>query len=67
MDQGRRWAQAAGATVISQGKETGVEVSPLISYVSHSVSLIPVFINTFDRPEKDSITLVARQSLPLRC
>ena len=34
MDQGKRWAQAAGATVVSEGKEDGIEVSPLISYVS---------------------------------
>lgn len=32
MDQGRRWAQAAGATVVSEGKEDGIEISPLISY-----------------------------------
>ena len=31
MDQGRRWLEAAGATVVAEG---GVEVSPLISYVS---------------------------------
>jgi len=34
MDQGKRWAQAAGATVVSSGDDDGVEVSPLISYVS---------------------------------
>ncbi|TAQ90157.1 hypothetical protein B7494_g1542 [Chlorociboria aeruginascens] len=32
LDQGRRWVQAAGATVVSEGEHTGVEVSPLISY-----------------------------------
>jgi UDP-N-acetylglucosamine/UDP-N-acetylgalactosamine diphosphorylase len=31
MDQGKRWVQAAGATVIADG---GVELSPLFSYVS---------------------------------
>ncbi|KAK1247152.1 hypothetical protein MKX07_002061 [Trichoderma sp. CBMAI-0711] len=31
MDQGLRWVKAAGATVVSEG---GIEVSPLISYVS---------------------------------
>lgn len=36
MEQGKRWAQAAGAVVISQGTEDGIEVSPLISYVSSS-------------------------------
>lgn len=34
MQQGERWLQAAGATVVSEGEKTGVEVSPLISYVS---------------------------------
>jgi UDP-N-acetylglucosamine/UDP-N-acetylgalactosamine diphosphorylase len=34
MQQGTRWLQAAGATVVSEGDETGIEVSPLISYVS---------------------------------
>lgn len=32
MDQGKRWVQAAGATVVSEGDADGVEVSPLISY-----------------------------------
>lgn len=31
MDQGRRWAQEAGAVVVADG---GVEISPLVSYVS---------------------------------
>jgi UDP-N-acetylglucosamine/UDP-N-acetylgalactosamine diphosphorylase len=33
MDQGKRWAQAAGAIVVSEGTDDGIEVSPLISYV----------------------------------
>ena len=33
MEQGTRWLQAAGATVVSEGTAKGVEVSPLISYV----------------------------------
>lgn len=36
MSQGQRWAEAAGATVVSQGKGEGIEVSPLYSYVSIS-------------------------------
>jgi UDP-N-acetylglucosamine/UDP-N-acetylgalactosamine diphosphorylase len=40
MNQGKRWVQAAGAVVISEEPETGVEVSPLISYVSF-IHLIP--------------------------
>ncbi|KAK0117912.1 UDP-N-acetylglucosamine pyrophosphorylase [Cadophora gregata] len=32
MDQGKRWAQAAGATVVSERSDDGIEISPLISY-----------------------------------
>ncbi|ROT39553.1 UDP-N-acetylglucosamine pyrophosphorylase [Sodiomyces alkalinus F11] len=32
MAQGKRWAQAAGATVASEKEDDGIEVSPLISY-----------------------------------
>ncbi|KAF2200141.1 nucleotide-diphospho-sugar transferase [Delitschia confertaspora ATCC 74209] len=32
MAQGAKWIQAAGAVVVSEGDNTGVEVSPLISY-----------------------------------
>lgn len=32
MQQGRRFLEEAGATVTSEGEDTGVEVSPLISY-----------------------------------
>jgi UDP-N-acetylglucosamine/UDP-N-acetylgalactosamine diphosphorylase len=34
MTQGKKWVEAAGATVVSEDPEDGVEVSPLISYVS---------------------------------
>lgn len=37
MDQGKRWLAAAGATVVSEKKEDGVEVSPLMSYVSFPI------------------------------
>lgn len=33
MKQGQRWLEAAGGIVITDGEATGVEVSPLISYV----------------------------------
>jgi UDP-N-acetylglucosamine/UDP-N-acetylgalactosamine diphosphorylase len=33
MSQGQRWAEAAGAVVVSAGKGDGVEISPLVSYV----------------------------------
>ncbi|KAF8865418.1 nucleotide-diphospho-sugar transferase [Acephala macrosclerotiorum] len=32
MSQGERWVKAAGGTVVSEGSEEGVEISPLISY-----------------------------------
>jgi UDP-N-acetylglucosamine/UDP-N-acetylgalactosamine diphosphorylase len=35
MAQGRRWAEAAGAVVTDEGDAAGVEISPLMSYVSH--------------------------------
>jgi UDP-N-acetylglucosamine/UDP-N-acetylgalactosamine diphosphorylase len=34
MAQGKRWVEAAGAVVTSEGADAGIEVSPLISYVS---------------------------------
>ena len=45
--QGTRWIQAAGGTVVSEGDldETGVEVSPLISYVSFATR-IPILLLT---------------------
>jgi len=32
LNQGKRWVEAAGATLVSEEPETGVEISPLISY-----------------------------------
>jgi len=32
LSQGRRWLEAAGAIVVSEGPDSGVEISPLISY-----------------------------------
>ena len=34
MAQGRRWAEAAGAVIEDEGDAAGVEISPLMSYVS---------------------------------
>jgi UDP-N-acetylglucosamine/UDP-N-acetylgalactosamine diphosphorylase len=34
MNQGRRWIEAAGGVVEDEGDNAGVEISPLISYVS---------------------------------
>jgi UDP-N-acetylglucosamine/UDP-N-acetylgalactosamine diphosphorylase len=39
MQQGQRWIEKAGGIVVSEGESTGVEVSPLISYVSQLISL----------------------------
>jgi UDP-N-acetylglucosamine/UDP-N-acetylgalactosamine diphosphorylase len=36
--QGKRWAQAAGATVVGESEADGIEISPLISYVSQPPS-----------------------------
>ena len=38
--QGAKWVQAAGAVVVSEGEDNGVEVSPLISYVSCCLSAL---------------------------
>jgi UDP-N-acetylglucosamine/UDP-N-acetylgalactosamine diphosphorylase len=40
LEQGARWIKSAGATVTSEMEGSGVEVSPLISYVSISRSLL---------------------------
>jgi UDP-N-acetylglucosamine/UDP-N-acetylgalactosamine diphosphorylase len=40
MQQGARWLKDAGSTVVSESDETGVEVSPLISYVSVLYSFV---------------------------
>jgi len=33
LNQGGKWAEAAGATIVSTEAESGVEISPLVSYV----------------------------------
>lgn len=43
MEQGSRWLRDAGAVVVSEGSSTGVEVSPLISYVSALCASRPTF------------------------
>lgn len=40
MNQGKRWAEAAGA-IVKGDNSLGIEVSPLISYVSQDHSLFP--------------------------
>jgi UDP-N-acetylglucosamine/UDP-N-acetylgalactosamine diphosphorylase len=39
MAQGKRWMEAAGATVASEDPKAGVEVSPLLSYVSSPATM----------------------------
>ena len=44
LQQGKRWVQAAGAVVVGEGEETaGVEVSPLISYVSTTIDCLSCY------------------------
>lgn len=38
--QGKKWLEAAGVTVTSEGADSGVEVSPLVSYVSCFLSIL---------------------------
>ena len=40
LEQGVRWVKAVGCTVISDTDELGVEVSPLVSYVSTIISQV---------------------------
>lgn len=39
MAQGKRWVQAAGATLTGDDPDAGIEVSPLISYVSNELPM----------------------------
>lgn len=54
--QGTEWLRAAGATVTTKGEDDGVEISPLISYVSHDYNLIHEVELTGNRAEKVSST-----------
>ncbi|KAI9670025.1 MAG: UDP-N-acetylglucosamine pyrophosphorylase [Alyxoria varia] len=40
LDQGRRWLETAGAVVVSETDQTGVEVSPLISYEGEGLAFL---------------------------
>lgn len=56
MTQGKKWVQAAGATVVSEDPKAGIEVSPLISYVS-------IFSSTILRLHTDCIYRVVKALL----
>lgn len=49
MIQGKRWVQAVGATVVSEKQTDGVEVSPLISYVSAPYTADLSHANTIEK------------------
>lgn len=67
MAQGKRWVQAAGATVVSEDPEAGIEVSPLASYVSVSCGvMIRGSADSSCRAARASRSLPARPSLLLR-
>ena len=53
MDQGARWLKAAGATVTSGTDDLGVEVSPLVSYVSTTLKTLETDPLTIHRLVKD--------------
>lgn len=60
MDQGKRWAQEAGATIVQDG---GIEVSPLISYVSslnhkHGSTQLILYIQGGEGLEKIKTTTI---------
>jgi UDP-N-acetylglucosamine/UDP-N-acetylgalactosamine diphosphorylase len=55
LQQGARWVQAAGGTVISEkDSPSGVEISPLISYVSSFSRTAGTTADTYSREAKDS-------------
>ena len=47
MNLGKRWVEKSGGTVVTEPESFGVEVSPVISYVSHFLSPFCVFISNF--------------------
>ena len=54
MTQGKKWVEAAGAVVVGESQEDGVEVSPLISYVSMLPSFPYALLISFKRAAKAS-------------
>jgi UDP-N-acetylglucosamine/UDP-N-acetylgalactosamine diphosphorylase len=65
MTQGKKWVQAAGATVVSEDPKAGIEVSPLISYVSAlSSTVLRLHTNLTHRVAKASNSSRSAQSRP---
>jgi UDP-N-acetylglucosamine/UDP-N-acetylgalactosamine diphosphorylase len=48
MKQGKKWLQAAGVVVTDEGDGAGVEVSPMISYVSRNCSVFTLIKDITD-------------------
>lgn len=61
MTQGKKWLQAAGATVVSEDPKAGIEVSPLISYVSN-LPCFALYRQIYVYEYADSINRVAKAS-----
>jgi UDP-N-acetylglucosamine/UDP-N-acetylgalactosamine diphosphorylase len=65
MAQGQRWVEAAGGVVITEGEAVGVEVSPLISYVSLPLGIFYECCLTYSRAVKTWNSSRAARSRPL--
>lgn len=59
MSQGNRWLTAAGAVVVSEKDDSGVEISPLISYVSLSCCYLSI---STDKQRAVKVSLISRAS-----
>ena len=65
MNQGQRWIESAGGVVVTEGDAVGVEVSPLISYVSFlgfQIFTRAFLTNVCCRVERDSSSSKAASS-----
>lgn len=62
--QGKRWAEAAGATVTSEEPVTGVEISPLISYVRVLLHLLQLAAaNKIDRQGGEGLEFLSAKQI----
>lgn len=67
MGQGKRWVEEAGAIVVGDKTDVGVEVSPLISYVSLFDSIWHGTRLTWNRAVRDLRSSRAHRSRPPPC